>query len=449
MPGLNQLLSQSSRIGKDTVLYGARPLSPAKENLVDFPRIPTGIFPVDYAVGGGIPCNQPTQFYGPFMGGKSTLAYLTAKSLSKTCMRCLKPLAMCKCAAPKFISVCPTCKKPVGECAHKSEPAEVCGTCGKSRLACSCGSQLIQKTFLCHLEGLPPDELYFSTLGYHTAGNLIIGLPEYGEQACEMLEAAIRSDDCGLVIMDSIAALLPKAELDGAYEDFQVGAQARLFSRLFRRISPLLVQEFRRGHLVGLIFLNQIRAAIGAQKWEPGEKTPGGLAAKHGHRLSLRLNQLSVDTEKGERDKADGMKNVARFSASLLGAESKQQMLILAGKAEYKIAMRDWDGYESGQCLDVQAAITIAREIGILEKTPKGYDLKGTNLSFRILSDIEEMFRTRRYIDGASGEVIEGGDDIFRHVLLVRAKAAAIAGIVRRSEMKVNVIGNPLEQRGK
>jgi hypothetical protein len=297
------------------------------------------------------------------------------------------------------------------------------------------------------LEGLPPDELYFNTLGYQTAGNLIIGLPEYGEQACEMIEAAIRSDDCGLVILDSIAALLPKAELDGAYEDFQVGAQARLFSRLFRRISPLLVQEFRRGHLVGIIFLNQVRAAIVAQKWEPGEKTPGGLAAKHGHRLSLRLNQLSVDAEKGERDKSDGMKNVARFSASLLGAESKQQMLILGGKAEYKIVLRDWEGYESGQCLDASAAVAVARDICVLEKTPKGYDLKGTNMSFRVLSDIDEMFRTGRYVDAASGEVIEGADDSFRHVVLLRAKAAAIAGIVRRSEVQVNVVRNPLEQR--
>lgn len=254
MAGLNQLLTRSAKTGPSNILDGAKSLSAEGENFVDFPRIPTGIFPFDYASGGGIPCNVPTQFYGPYQGGKSTLAYLAAKSLSTTCMRCLKPVALCACKEPDFHLVCETCKKPAGECSHKSALVERCAVCGKSRLECGCGSRLMQKTFLCHLEGLPPDELYFNTLGYHTLDNLIIGVPEYGEQACEMLEAALRADDCGLVIMDSLAALLPKAEMDGAYEDIQIGAQARLVSKLFRRIPPLLVQEYRRGHLVGVVF---------------------------------------------------------------------------------------------------------------------------------------------------------------------------------------------------
>ncbi|MDR1945995.1 MAG: DNA recombination/repair protein RecA [Desulfovibrio sp.] len=443
MPGLNQILRKSSRIGSGNILSGAQVLGEDNGNLIDFPRIPTGIFPVDYASGGGIPCNQPTQLYGLYQGGKSTLAYLIAKNLTKTCMRCLQPVALCKCVDPDFIDVCPTCGKPAGECSHKTELVEKCDTCKKGRLDCECGSRLIQKTFLCHLEGLPPDELYFNTLGYDTQDNLIIGIPEYGEQACEMVEAAIRADDCGLVIMDSIAALLPKAELDGAYEDFQVGAQSRLVSKLFRRISSLLVREFRRGHLVGLIFINQVRANIGAGKWEPSEKTPGGLAAKHGHRLSMRVNQLSVDSDKGEKDKADGMKNVARFSVSFLGAESKQQVLILAGKAEYKIVLRDWEGYESGACLDAGAAIAVAKEIGMLEKTPRGYELKGADMIFRVLSDIEEMFRTGRYVEAASGEVLEGGDDIFRYFVVQRAKKLAVESIMNRSEIRVNMISNP------
>jgi hypothetical protein len=297
---------------------------------------------------------------------------------------------------------------------------------------------------LCHTEGLPPDELYFSTLGYNAADNLIIGLPEFGEQACEMIEAAIQADDCGLVIVDSIAGLLPKAELEGAYEDFQVAAQARLVSRLFRRISGKLVKEFRRGHLVGLIFINQVRSVIGAQKWEPTEKTPGGLAAKHGHRLSIRVNQLSVDADKGEKEKVDGMKNVARFSASLMGAESKQQMLILSGKAEYKIVLRDWDGYESGSVVDVKSCVDVARELGVLEKSPRGYDLHGTSMSFRVLSDIDDMFRAGVYLDQDSGEVIDGGDAIFRHIVVKRAKEVAVENIVRRFGVKVNVIRNPM-----
>lgn len=443
MAGLNQLLTRSAKTGPSNILDGAKTLSTEGENLVDFPRIPTGVFPFDYSSGGGIPCNVPTQFYGPYQGGKSTLAYLAAKSLSMTCMRCLKPLALCTCKESSFHLVCETCKKPSGECSHKSAPVEVCKACGKTRLECACGSRLIQKTFLCHLEGLPPDELYFNTLGYNTPGNLIIGVPEYGEQACEMIEAAIRADDCGLVIVDSVAALLPKAEMDGAYEDIQIGAQARLISKMFRRIPPLLVQEYRRGHLVGVVFINQIRANIGGGKWDPTEKTPGGLASKHGYRLSVRVNQLSVESEKGEKEK-DGMKNVGRFSVSFIGAESKQQMLILSGKAEYKIVLRDWDGFDSGTCMDAGTCITIAKEVGILEKGPKYYDLKGTGMVFRVLSDIEEMFRTGQYVNPDSGEVTEGGDAVFRHAVIMRAKTAVVAAIQRRASAKVNAIKNPL-----
>jgi hypothetical protein len=293
------------------------------------------------------------------------------------------------------------------------------------------------------LEGLPPDELYFNTLGYNTEDNLVIGIPEYGEQACEMVEAAIRADDVGLVILDSIAALLPKAELEGAYEDFQVGAQPRLVSKMFRRISSLLVREFRRGHLVGVVFINQVRANIGAQKWESGEKTPGGLAAKHGHRLSVRVNQLSVDAKKGEKDDADGLKNVARFSVSFLGAESKQQMLILAGKAEYKIVLRDWDGYESGACADAAACVAVAKEIGMLEKTPKGYDLKKSDFTFRVLSDIEDTFRTGQYVNPVSGEITDGAADAIRYLVVEKARELAIAAVQRRMEVSVKVLPNP------
>ena len=444
MAGLNQLLPRKA--GSGSILHGAKALSATGgDNLVDFPRIPTGVFPFDYASGGGVPCNVPTQFFGVFQGGKSTLSYLAAKSLATFCMRCMQPVAMCACKAPNFTQVCGTCKKPPGDCTHKGEPIEVCADCGQPRLACTCGSRLIQKTFLCHTEGMPPDDLYFDTLGYDTADSLIIGVPEYGEQACEMIEAAIQADDCGLVIVDSLAGLLPRAEMESAYEDVQVGAQARLVAKLFRRISPILVKEFRRGHMVGLVFINQVRSVIGAGKWEPTEKTPGGWAAKHGYRLSVRVNQLSVDEKKGEKDKEDGMKNVGRFSVSLISAESKQQMLVLAGKAEYKITFREWEGFAPGACLDAQTCIAIGRDVGVLEKTPKGYDLKGTNMSFRVLSDIDELFRTGQYVHQASGEVTFGAADVFRHVVLQKAKADAVADIRRRAEIRVNMLQSPLQ----
>lgn len=439
MAGLNQLLS-SPRVG-GKIIAENRPLGPATTKVVDYPRIPTYILPFDYATAGGIPCNVPTQFYGPFQAGKSLLAYTAAKGLSHTCMRCLQPIAKCECPEKHFEKICPTCGKPVAECQHKSEPLELCETCHKPRLECECKSRLVQKTFLCHLEGMPPDELYFDTLGYNAQGNLVIGLPEYGEQACEMIEAAIKSDDCGLVIVDSLAGLVTREEMECAYEDIKVAMQARLISRLFRRISVQLVKEYRRGHLLGVVFINQIRANIGGGRFDPGEQTPGGWAAKHGFRLSVRVNQLSVDAKAGERDATDNIKNVGRFSISLLGAESKQQMLILSGKAEYKIVLRDWEGYQSGSSMDANTFIALAKETGIMEKTPAGYVVHGTDMTFRVLSDIENVFRTGVYTDQKTGEVIEDAADILRFMVVKRSKREAIKDVLSRRG--VTTVQNP------
>lgn len=439
MAGLNQLLKRPRVGGK--VLFDREKLAENQDNVIDYVRIPTYVLPFDYATGGGIPCNVTTQFYGPFMSGKTSLSYMAAKGLSHTCLRCFQPVGKCKCAVKAFIKTCPTCGKPFGECSHKSDPVELCETCGKTRLECTCKSRLIQKTFLCHLEGMPPDDLYFETLGYDPS-NLVIGLPEYGEQACEMIEAAIKSDDCGLVIVDSIAGIVPREELECAYEDAKVAMQARLIARLFRRISPILVQEYRRGHLLGVIFINQVRSNIGGGRFDPGETTPGGWAAKHGHRLSVRINQLSVDASTGEKDKADGMKNVARFSCSMLGSESKQQMLILAGKAEYKIVLRDWEGYQSGSVLDANTCITLAKENGFLAKSNGIYEFKGTAVRARVLSDIEQIFKTNEFVNPKTGEVTSGAADILRFMTVRYAKYNAIKDIIARNR-KITQVKNP------
>ena len=374
----------------------------------------------------------------------TTTSYLIAKSLSKTCMRCLKPLKACKCQQVDFVDTCPTCGSPAGSCDHKSQPVSLCSGCGKTRITCTCGSQLRQKTFLAQFEGMPPDEIYFETLGYDTTNNMIVGLPEYGEQGCEMIAAAVQADDCGLVIVDSLAGIVPKEELECDFEDAKVALQARLIKRLFLRLNVLLTKEYRRGHLVSVIFINQIRTIIGAGKFESNETTPGGHTAKHGYRLSVRVNQLSLDSDKGEMDKQEHMKNVLRFSASLLGPQAKQQMLILAGKCEYKIALRDYKGFEPGTPLDANTCIQVAKDIGMLEKQGKYYVLGRTGLRFLKLSDIDRVFQTGDYINPETGEVIcTEADELIRYAVLRYAVTASTAAILERSKQKLVRIQNP------
>jgi len=435
VPGINQTIKSRRWAGQ------VEDLSPRSTNMIDYPRLPSFIFPLDYSLGGGFPCNVVSQIYGPWQSGKTTASYMTAKALSRFCMRCLQPLALCQCAEAVFGDHCGKCLRSIDECSCKPKcsedrAVELCRRCKKNRIECTCGSQLIQKTVLVSFEG-SPDKLYFHSLGYDSDENMVALVPEYGENGCEIVEAAAKSDDVGLVILDSLANMVPRTELESSYEDIQVALQARLVAKLFRRMSNILVREFRRGHLVSVLFLNQMRATIGGGggRFAPSETTPGGFASKHGYRMSMRINQLTADKEKGEVDKTDHMKNVLRFSTSLIGAQSKQQLLIMAGKSEYKIVVRDYDDYAPGSVLDSTSAVGVARKIGLLEKGPRGYELQGTDLVFDKLSEIEEMFRTGVYRDQACM------DDVFRHTIVKVAKERLIRNILRSG--CVQVIDNP------
>jgi len=397
MAGLNELVEKTTKkFGEGRMLAGSAP-----GEQMDYPRQPTYIFPLDYALGGGVPFNVCSQFYGPFQGGKTSTAYLLARAVSRTCAECLKPLLLCTC---------------------KDGPR-------------------IAKTFLCHGEGRP-DYSYLQALGYDMDQNLVCGFPEYGEQACQMIEDAVKADDCGLVIMDSLASIVPRTVLEGEYEDINVGGQAKLLTKLFHRLNHTLVAEYRRGHLVAVVFLNQMRALIGGGSYGPTETVPGGWAAKHGMRLSMRIGQLTGDAAKDEVDKSSNMKNVLRFSASMLGPQSKQQLFIMAGKCEYKFTVGEYDGCPPGTILDAATTVKIARELGILAKAGETYRLEGTALEFQKLADVEEMFKAGQYVDPKTGEVSATGgfDDAFRYKVLTYAKDAALRETHDRMERRVRVL---------
>jgi hypothetical protein len=108
------------------------------------------------------------------------------------------------------------------------------------------------------------------------------------------------------------------------------------------------------------------------------------------------VNQLSVDTKTGEMDTDDNIKNVGRFVVSLLGSSSKQQLFILSGKAEYKVAMREFKGYSTGAIMDANSTIAKARELGMLAtgSALHKYQLVGTSYGWDTIGDIEDIFRT-------------------------------------------------------
>ncbi|MGI6485226.1 MAG: recombinase RecA [Thermoanaerobacterales bacterium] len=130
------------------------------------------------------------------------------------------------------------------------------------------------------------DPTYAKNLGVDT-DNLLISQPDTGEQALEISEALVRSGAVDIIVVDSVAALVPKAELDGDIGDVRVGLQARLMSQALRRLSGSISKS-----KTVAIFINQLREKVGIMFGNP-ETTPGGRALKF--YSSVRLEVKRVD----------------------------------------------------------------------------------------------------------------------------------------------------------
>lgn len=150
------------------------------------------------------------------------------------------------------------------------------------------------------------DPSYAATLGVDLT-DLVISQPDYGEQALEIAEILIRSGAVDLIVIDSVAALVPKAELDGNMGDAQMGLQARLMSQALRKLTAVLSKS-----KCVAIFINQLREKIGIMFGNP-ETTTGGRALKFysSVRVEVRRGELLKNGEEtvGQEVRAKVVKN--------------------------------------------------------------------------------------------------------------------------------------------
>ncbi len=208
----------------------------------------TGSISLDAALGiGGVPRGRVIEVYGPEMSGKTTLALHIIAEAQK--------------------------KKGVG-------------------------------AFVDAEHALDPD--YARRIGVNV-DDLLISQPDSGEQALQIVETLVRSEEVDVIVVDSVAALVPKAEIAGEMGEFQIGLQARLMSQALRKLSGLIAKT-----KTVVIFLNQTRMKIGIRFGNP-ETTPGGLALKFyaSVRINLRrIAQIKQGNEiVGNRVKAKIVKN--------------------------------------------------------------------------------------------------------------------------------------------
>ncbi len=137
------------------------------------------------------------------------------------------------------------------------------------------------------------DPVYAQRLGIDI-DNLVISQPDHGEQALELVELLVRSNAVDVIVVDSVAALVPKAEVDGEMGDAHVGLQARLMSQALRKLTPLVHRS-----KCTLIFINQVRQNINAMAFANKEVTPGGNALKF--YASVRLEVRRIQTLKDKQ----------------------------------------------------------------------------------------------------------------------------------------------------
>ena len=199
------------------------------------------------------------------------------------------------------------------------------------------------------------DPVYAKRLGVNT-NELILSQPDTGEQALEICEALVRSEAVNIIVIDSVAALVPQAEIDGEMGDSHVGLQARLMSQALRKLSGTI----NKTNTIA-IFINQLREKVGVMFGNP-ETTPGGRALKFYStiRLDIRRNeQLKIG------DKVMGNKTTVKVVKNKVAPPFKTAVVdIMYGEGISK----------EGELID------LGSEAGVLEKTGSWYSYNGEKL---------------------------------------------------------------------
>ena len=215
---------------------------------IDVSAIPTGILSVDAALGvGGFPRGRVVEVFGPESSGKTTLALTVVAA------------AQARGGIAAFV-----------DAEHALDPE------------------------------------YSRALGVNT-DDLLVSQPDDGEQALEITETLVRSGSVDVVVVDSVAALVPRAELDGEMGDAQVGLQARLMSKALRKLTGIVSKS-----ATCLVFINQLREKIGVMFGNP-ETTTGGRALKFYSSVRVDIRRTGAlkegDTVVGNRTRIKIVKN--------------------------------------------------------------------------------------------------------------------------------------------
>ena len=285
----------------------------------DVPSIPTGSISLDKAIGiNGIPRGRIIEIYGPESSGKTTLALSIASQVQK--------------------------------------------------MAFEAGENLEATGVVAYIDAEHAlDPSWAKKIGVNVA-DLLISQPNFGEQALDIVDTLVRSNAVDLIVVDSVAALTPKAELEGDMDESQVGLQARMMSKAMRKLTSGISQS-----RATVIFINQIREKIGVTYGSP-ETQPGGRALKFAASLRLDIRRVTsiMDGEKaiGNAVRVKVVKNKvaapftkAEFSIMFdSGIDSIMDAINIGILAGYVVKSGAWFSYDNKKYHGISALRTEAKD---------------------------------------------------------------------------------------
>ncbi len=252
--------------------------------------IPTGATALDIALGiGGVPRGRIVEIYGPEASGKTTIA----------------------------LSIIAQAQKVGGAAAFVDAEHAL-------------------------------DPIWAKELGVNL-DDLLVSQPDTGEQALEIVETLVRSGALDVVVIDSVAALVPRAEIEGEMGDAMIGLQARLMSQALRKLTGAISKS-----KTVVIFTNQLRQKIGVMFGNP-ETTPGGLALKF--YASIRLDSRKIETLK-EGDEAIG---------------SRHRVRVVKNKVAPPFKVAEFDILAKGGISRMGGIIDVSLDLGVISKSGAFY----------------------------------------------------------------------------
>lgn len=329
------------QFGKGSVMK----LGDAKVNF-NVESVPTGSLSLDIALGlGGVPKGRVIEIYGPESSGKTTVALHMVAEVQK------------RGGIAGFI-----------DAEHALDP------------------------------------VYAKNIGVDI-DNLYISQPDSGEQALEITETMVRSGAVDIVIVDSVAALVPKAEIDGDMGDSHVGLQARLMSQALRKLTPVV----SKNNCV-VIFINQLREKVGVMFGNP-ETTTGGRALKF--YSSVRLDVRRTETLKQAGEVIGNRTRVKIVKNKVAPPFKEAEFDIMFGKGISK----------EGDILDLASNIDIVQKsgawfayngekIGQGRENAKQFLAQHPDIMKEIDTKVRIHYKIGEYADEPSEEVTEGNDNV-------------------------------------